>query len=174
MAVHSLTAHELRSMIDAGDAIVIDVREPAEFASGHLASARNLPLGEICHRGIASDQGKLVIHCKAGRRGLAACAKLEAEQSGRELYHLEGGLDAWQAAGFPITVATRRVLPLDRQVQLAIGVVLLTASVGGYVADFLPLFVLTGLVGLGLSVAGVTGFCGLARLLALAPWNQRG
>ena len=58
------------------------------------------------------------------------------------------------------------------QVQLAIGLMLIAGSVLG--ALFSPVwFLLTGLIGAGLAIAGLTGFCGLALFMAKMPWNQR-
>lgn len=173
MTIYTITAQQLYAMLQANDATVIDVREPAEFASGHIAGATSVPLGSLCCNGLPPSDKKLVLHCKAGRRGDAACAKLKAEDAERELYHLDGGLDAWVAAGFPVTQATRKILPLDRQVQLSIGLLLLLASTMGFATQSPAWFALSGFIGMGLSVAGLTGFCGLARLLARAPWNQR-
>lgn len=167
--VHAPT---LKSWLDAGEATVIDVREPAEFASGHIAGALSQPLGNVCCNRLPAAQGKLVVQCKAGRRSQQACAQLLSENPELTLYQLEGGLDAWQAAGFPLQGDGRRVLPLDRQVQLAIGATLLAASIAGYLGVQPLLFLLTGAVGFGLCVAGMTGFCGMARLLARAPWNR--
>ncbi|MCI1294357.1 MAG: DUF2892 domain-containing protein, partial [Acetobacter sp.] len=61
--------------------------------------------------------------------------------------------------------------PLDRQVQLIIGLLVLTGSLLGFFVS--PwYFLLTGFFGAGLTVAGLTGFCGLARVVAHAPWNR--
>ena len=87
-----------------------------------------------------------------------------------EIYNLAGGIDAWAAAGLPVRTAGF-VLPLDRQVQLTIGIVLVVAS--GLALLVSPLFALiTGALGLSLTMAGATGFCGLARIMAYAPWNK--
>ena len=84
---------------------------------------------------------------------------------------VEGGLDAWKAAGLPVTVDRRQPLELQRQVQIGAGsLAFLGTALGLLVSPWflaVPLF-----VGAGLITAGVTGFCGLARLLARAPWNR--
>jgi hypothetical protein len=85
---------------------------------------------------------------------------------------VEGGLEAWTAAGLPVERGASRVLPLMRQVQIVIGLV---SGVGAALAIWKhPLFALIPLgTGAGLLFAGLTGTCGLALLLARMPWNQR-
>jgi hypothetical protein len=92
-----------------------------------------------------------------------------AEQSDLDVYNIEGGLDAWAAAGLPMETGT--VLPLNRQVQVAVGVLVVVFTLAGFGVH--PLFhALAGLTGLGLINAGVTGWCGMAMLLAKMPWNR--
>ena len=87
-----------------------------------------------------------------------------------ELVNVEGGLLAWQEAGFETGSLTSR-LPIMRQVFIGAGILVL----GGILLthfityDFilLPLF-----VSLGLLVSGVTGWCGMAILLSKMPWNK--
>ena len=83
---------------------------------------------------------------------------------------LEGGLPGWQQAGLPLRTLKNAPLPLMRQVQIAAGVlVLLGLSLGTWVAP--AWILLSWFIGAGLVLAGVSGFCGMARLLALMPWN---
>ena len=63
-------------------------------------------------------------------------------------------------------------LPLMRQVQIVAGVLILLGVALGY-AFSSGFFLLSAFVGAGLTFAGITGFCGMARLLALMPWNRR-
>jgi len=59
-----------------------------------------------------------------------------------------------------------------RQVQIAAGLLAVLGVILGFLVS--PLFfLLSGFIGAGLIFAGVTGFCGMARVLATAPWNQR-
>jgi hypothetical protein len=84
---------------------------------------------------------------------------------------VEGGTQAWIDAGLPINRGQSRILPLMRQVQITVGFLaaggaLLTLTVNKLFA-IIPL-----VVGSGLLFAGLTGFCGLALLLAKMPWNK--
>ena len=85
---------------------------------------------------------------------------------------LEGGLEAWKKAGLPTALDTKQPIEIMRQVQITAGsLVLLGVALGFLVAP--GFFLLSGFVGAGLTLAGATGFCGMAKLLALMPWNRR-
>lgn len=172
MTVKTVDPLTLKSWLESNEAVLIDVREPAEYASEHIEGSQPVPLRRVIKDAIRmSDDQKLVIHCRRGGRGQSACEKLLSQMPNVEIYNLAGGIEAWEAAGLNVKKSERRILPLDRQVQLTVGLVLLTTSLLGahYGAGF---FLLTGLIGTGLTFAGLTGFCGLARLLTLMPWNR--
>lgn len=85
---------------------------------------------------------------------------------------VEGGTQAWIDAGLPVNSGDSKVLPLLRQVQIAVGLV---SAVGAALALLVhPWFAGVPLIlGCGLMFAGLTGQCGLALLLAKMPWNQQ-
>ncbi|MEH0100947.1 thiosulfate sulfurtransferase YgaP, partial [Escherichia coli] len=80
--------------------------------------------------------------------------------------------DGWKKAGLPVAVNKSQPLPLMRQVQIAAGGLILIGVVLGYTVNS-GFFLLSGFVGAGLLFAGISGFCGMARLLDKMPWNQR-
>ena len=169
MSVKTVDPSTLHHWLEQGSAMLVDVREPAEHRSRNIIQARSIPLGRIDASQLP-DGRRIVVHCLKGGRGTSACEKLLRQNPRLEIYNLAGGIDAWVAAGLPVRTAGF-ALPLDRQVQLTIGVALLVAS--GLALFVSPLFVfVTGAMGLGLSIAGATGFCGLARFMAHAPWNK--
>ena len=171
MTLPAIDAATLDRWLKQGEAVLVDVREPAEYAASRIAGARLLPLAQVEGRSLPDAGGrKLVVHCQKGRRGEAACEKLLAENPALEVYNLAGGIEAWDRAGLPLH-GRGRFLPLDRQTQLAIGLGLIAAALLAWL--FSPVFLLlVAFFGAGLTVAGVTGFCGLARLLAVMPWNR--
>jgi len=173
MPLKSIDANTLQTWLNTGEAVLVDVREPAEHAAESIQGATLLPLGSISKIALpAHANKKLVIHCRKGGRGGTACQKLLAEDPNLDIYNLEGGIDAWSAAGLTIASSGKSFLPLDRQVQLTIGLCVLAGSLLGYFIS--PVFFLfTGFFGIGLTFAGLTGFCGLALLMAKMPWNQR-
>jgi rhodanese-related sulfurtransferase len=84
---------------------------------------------------------------------------------------LQGGIPTWQQAGLPVRKLKNAPLPLMRQVQIAAGsLILLGLILSNTVAP--AWILLTWFVGAGLTFAGITGFCGMARLLAVMPWNK--
>lgn len=149
---------------------LIDVRSAREFDEVHLPGAVNVPLEQVESRlaDLRHDEPTVLV-CQSGRRADICRGLLQSRRD--ELIVLEGGTKAWIDENLPVVRATRNRLPLMRQVQLIAGIlVLVGAALGRFVEPnwaFLPMF-----VGAGLTLAGSTGFCGLASLLARMPWNQ--
>lgn len=172
MAIKTVDSATLKRWIDNGEALVIDVREPAEHQAENIMGATLVPLATVSKKALPDIKGKkLVIHCRSGKRSLSACEKLIAEDPSLEIYNLEGGISAWAGSGHAVKTSGKFFLPLDRQVQLTIGLCVLGGSLLTYYVN--PLFIiLTGLFGAGLTFAGLTGYCGLAMLMAKMPWNQ--
>lgn len=160
-----------KAWIDNGDAVLVDVREPAEHAAEHITVAVNVPLSGITASQLpAHANKKIIIHCGGGSRAGKACQALLQENPQLELYVMEGGMRAWREAKLACASDGSRMLPLDRQVQLAVGAMVVIGSALAYMVDarygIIPAF-----LGAGLTFAGITGFCGLGILLARMPWN---
>jgi hypothetical protein len=85
---------------------------------------------------------------------------------------VEGELQAWVAAGYPVERGTSRVWSLERQVRFAAGTGVLLGVGLAWMAH--PWFIaLTAFIGAGLVFSTVTDTCGMALMLARMPWNQR-
>ena len=86
------------------NALILDVRSPREFASGHVPGAINVPHSELPTRlgELPTDRSKpLVVYCESGRRAaVAEAALLEAGFTG--VHHLVGDMKAWRSAGRPV------------------------------------------------------------------------
>jgi rhodanese-related sulfurtransferase len=83
-------------------AILVDIREPDEFASGHVEGAVSQPLSRFGQSAIAVGPGQEVIFtCRSGMRTNANCGRL-AERVEGDAFVLEGGLNAWMSAGLPV------------------------------------------------------------------------
>jgi rhodanese-related sulfurtransferase/transcriptional regulator with XRE-family HTH domain len=107
--VHTLEAAQAQALIAAGDVDVVDVRDPRDWASGHVPGARSLPLDELrsINRVNAKDKvstGKVLFVCARGVRSMSA-AQLTEDAGHTEVYSLEGGMLAWAGAGMPIETA---------------------------------------------------------------------
>jgi rhodanese-related sulfurtransferase len=83
-------------------AVVVDVRDTAEFAAGHVANSRNIPTGELDARAGELPAGKpVIVVCASGSRAARAAAALR--KSGRaDVFCLDGGVAGWQQAGLPV------------------------------------------------------------------------
>ncbi|MCK6392261.1 rhodanese-like domain-containing protein [Zoogloea sp.] len=92
-------------LINREDAIVVDVRESAEYGSGHLLNARHIPLGELEKRLGELDKFKdkpVILNCQSGSRSASACGVLR-KAGFNHVHNLEGGIAAWEQAGMPIS-----------------------------------------------------------------------
>ncbi|MDJ0390526.1 rhodanese family protein [Roseomonas sp. E05] len=169
----TITPAEAARLLREEGAALVDVREPDEHARERIPGARNLPLSRLEEVELAVQQGRpVVFHCRSGARTQANAARLADRVSSCEAYVLEGGLDAWKRAGLPVAEDRRQPLELMRQVQIAAGsMVLLGVMLGALVWPWF--YLLSAFVGAGLVFAGITGSCGLARVLRLMPWNRR-
>lgn len=166
-----LSPADVAARLSAGTATLIDIREPDEFARRHIAGALSRPLSGFEAAHLRVDPGRDVIFtCRTGNRTSANCARLQASIAG-DGYVLDGGVDRWAEAGLPVAGDRNAPLELMRQVQIAAGSIVLLGVLLGYAVSP-SLFLLSGFVGAGLTFAGISGWCGMAKLLALMPWNR--
>jgi rhodanese-related sulfurtransferase len=87
------------------DALILDVREDKEFASGHIPKAKHIPLGKLGSRMQELDKFKsqpILVTCRSGQRSARACGMLK--KAGFEtVYNQAGGILAWERANLPTT-----------------------------------------------------------------------
>jgi rhodanese-related sulfurtransferase len=167
----ALKPDAVAARLRAGAAVLIDIRDPDEFARAHVKGAVSLPLSGFETAHLKIEPGHDVIFtCRSGMRTGANCDRLAARIEG-EAFVLEGGLDGWTQAGLPVALNRKAPLDMMRQVQIIAGLLILVSV--GLSMTVHPAFIgLGAFVGAGLLSAGATGFCGMARLLALLPWNR--
>lgn len=170
MSLKTISALEAKRLLDQG-AVLVDVREADEFARERIPGALLKPLSKIAGPLEVPPAASMVIfHCRSGNRTRAHAGRLVTDGA-CEGYVLEGGLDAWKAAGLPTALDRKQPIELMRQVQIGAGGLVLAGVLLG--ATISPWFyALSAFVGGGLLVAGVTGFCGMARVLKRMPWNR--
>lgn len=102
---YRITVPEMKEMLAEGDDyVVIDVRNPDEYRTGHVPGASLLPVNSVFARRdeLPSDK-KIIFVCQVGQRSalaaeMAAAAGVPADR----LYNLEGGTDSWRKAGEPV------------------------------------------------------------------------
>ena len=175
-AVQSIPPSQVHRLRSEGKSIdLIDVRTPAEYAEVHAEGARLVPLDRLDVKALlASRQGApddpIYFLCRSGARAAKACEALGAAGFTHVL-SVEGGTEAWIAAGLPVVRGTRKTIGLERQVRIAAGLLVLLGVVLGWLVHPVA-YALSAFVGAGLVFAGVTDTCGMGLLLAKMPWNQ--
>jgi rhodanese-related sulfurtransferase len=96
-----LSVQEAKQMIDRGDVEFVDVRELHEYIGGHAVGTKHIPLNSVLNRiNEVADDKDVVFICQKGQRS-ALAAEYAAAAGRSRLFNLEGGTDAWEAAGFP-------------------------------------------------------------------------
>ncbi len=162
---------EAKSALDRGGVLLVDVREPAEFATGRLPAAKLVPLAglEESARSWKREQ-PVVVYCQAGRRG----EKAQGILTGLGFAHvtnIEGGFSAWAAAGLPVEKSAHAPWSLERQVRFTVAIfVILFTTLGLWVHP--GFFLLDFLIAGGLIVSALTNTCGMALVLTKLPWNR--
>ena len=102
--VPNLSASEAVLMLNRGKPLILDVRDAAEFAAGHIQGAKHIPLADLVGRIKEIEKFKdkpVLVHCQKGMRARTACTILKAQQF-NQLNNLQGGLDAWLEAKLPL------------------------------------------------------------------------
>lgn len=100
--VADVTPEEMEQRRLTGWVELVDVRNSSEFEAGHLARARNVPLGRLAERlGELPRDRTLVVHCQSGARAGVAISLLQASGF-RDVLHLDGDFAGWKAAGRPV------------------------------------------------------------------------
>lgn len=158
------------------DEFLIDVREPEEYLAQRIPGSINLPLSawDGCAPKMARQFPKahVAFTCLGGTRAKLAADKWQALTGATDISIIEGGLKGHIARGGRVDGAGRDSgISLFRQVQMIVGPAVLFSSLA-VLAGFPKAAWISAFVGTGLSLAGYTGFCGMAVLLSRAPWNR--
>lgn len=150
---------------------LIDVRQYPEFAAAHIPGSELVPLQTLAKACAPWDRNDaMTLVCKSGRRATQA-RDLLAQLGFHDLAVLEGGVDAWAAAGKPLASLAKKPWSMERQVRTVAGsMVLLTLALAFTVSHYF--FLATAFVGAGLVFAGVSDICMMASLLGRLPWNR--
>ena len=172
MAKHSIKVNDAYDLLEKNEAVLIDVREPAEYQAMHIAFAKNIPKDSMTVDQLANENTKIIIQCRSGRRSSDVIDALLQENDALELFNLEGGILAWKDANLAVKEdQSIKVLPLERQMQLSVGILIFVFSLLAMTVNvYFLVFCL--LISLGLMNAGFTGWCGLVKLLQYMPWNK--
>ena len=157
---------------------VIDVRTPAEYGSGHLPGAINIPLDSLKQAlpeiRNAAERGKILVVCASGARSQNACQQLADE--GILTATLSGGTGAWASEGHELQRPTvcqtsGAAWSMERQVRFSAGSLVLLGVVLGFFVHPALLLISAGVAG-GLVFSAVTDTCGMAAVLGKLPHNR--
>ncbi len=100
-----LSTLQATQLINQRDAVIIDIRDQADYARGHITNSKNLPAKVLDERKAEIDKLKeipVIVSCDTGMRAGASAEKLRA-LGVKEVFTLQGGLNAWRDAGLPVS-----------------------------------------------------------------------
>lgn len=102
--VVTISPHDLQALASKGELDIVDVREPAEWVTGHVPGARLVPLAQLrADPAGALPRDNVVFVCAKGGRSSSA-AQLAEQLGKRAVYNLAGGTDGWRSAGLPLVI----------------------------------------------------------------------
>lgn len=174
MSMQKVSPSDAKILLSRGAAL-IDIREPDEYARENIVEAHLLSLSAINNGdrlGPFEPYDTVIFYCQSGARTLQNAQKLVNAVAPANALLLEGGFNAWKTGGQQILTDKTQPLPLMRQVQIATGILIVASVILGY-SVHQGFFLLSGFIGAGLLFAGLSGYCGMACLLAYMPWNRR-
>lgn len=103
-----MDVHEAARLLEAGEAVALDVREPSEWRHGRIPGALHVPMSELAARlSLLPHDRAIVAICRSGNRSGQVTQALQ--RRGYRIENLEGGLKAWRRAGLPLDPPDGRV-----------------------------------------------------------------
>ena len=165
---------DARRRVANGSAVLVDIREPMEHAREAIPGAQLHSLSSLDPQTLAAISGPhgaaIIFHCQSGKRTGDNAERLR-KCSAAEAYILQGGLLGWKDTGYPTSVDRTKPIDMQRQVQIAGGLLIVLSLMLAWFVS--PVFLaMAAFVGIGLVFAGVSGWCGMARILGRMPWNR--
>lgn len=103
--IEEIDAPTLDRLMKSGEVVLIDVREPEEYAAGHIEKSVSIPLSvfaQTFHREDYPADKKIVLQCQGGVRSMKACNIVRELAEQEHVINLAGGLNAWRNGGFPV------------------------------------------------------------------------
>ncbi len=170
--VNMLSPKDAQKLLQENKGQIVDIRTTGEILNGEIEHSIYLPFDllsteKLRNAGLSNRTPILV--CHAGIRARQAAEALSEEIPNVAV--LEGGIAAWKKDGLPMREG-HYVIPLERQVLVGAGSMILLFTLLGLLVS--PVFLgLTVLMTFGMIFAGVSGACGMARILIMMPWNKK-
>lgn len=171
--VQEISIEEFKKALDEKrqGQLFIDVRTPAEYEAEHIEGVRNVPIDNL--NGFEQELREaqdIYAHCQSGNRTEQACNVLQRMNPDARIHKMQGGLSKWKQRELPVATGERKVVSIQRQVQITAGSLIIIGFIFGMVSPIWNL--LSAGVGVGFVYAGVTGTCGMANILSKMPWNR--
>ena len=162
----------LQNIHSASQAVLVDVRTPAEFETARIRSSRNLPL-DLLQKHPAAVASSLPEHavllCQSGARSQQAVEALSTAGSA-QLQVLDGGINAYQRAGGELLQGKQR-WAMERQVRMGAGALVASGILASHFVHPKLKWISFG-IGSGLIFAAATNTCGMSYALSRMPWNR--
>jgi rhodanese-related sulfurtransferase len=158
----------------ASGAQCLDVREPAEYAQARLENFDLCSLSGLSRNTVTKFEPSRTTYllCRSGSRACQAAGRLE-KMGFSDVRVIEGGINAFEAAGKTVIRGISKVWGLERQVRFTAGFLVLLGIVLSLTVYQQAIY-LSLLVSAGLIFSAVTDTCGMGMLLARMPWNRKG
>lgn len=111
--IRNVTVEEAKKMVEKGDVFILDVRTPSEFNSSHIEGATLIPVTNSGGSNLNPDQllesrinevpkdKEILVYCRSGHRSTSA-SKILVNAGYSQVYNMEGGINAWTGAGYPV------------------------------------------------------------------------
>lgn len=159
------------------DMCILDVRTAAEVKAAGLSDCLHIPLHDLTPERLQAEIAKsgkngnvVYLLCQGGKRAEMAADQLKA-YTNAELVIIEGGMNSVKQSNIPLAAQGKKVIPLERQVRIAAGLlILIGAALGTWVNP--GFYGVCAFVGAGLTFAGITDICPMGMMIAKAPWNK--
>lgn len=173
MNAQTVLPKEAHALFQSGAALGIDVRTVSEVKGEFIAGSVFLPQDIFSEQRLSAllEEGQdVILICRSDNRATQLAERFAGQLP--KLKVLKGGIVAWKKDGLPTSAGCASGIPMERQVLISAGsLVLLGLLLSKAIA---PEFIgVSAFVGAGLIFAGVTGFCGMAKILAKMPWNTK-
>ena len=166
-----MKAADVSVLMKDPSARLLDVRTVSEFENAHIAGAYNVPLHQLNEhtQELRAARGPVILICQSGQRAQRAEALLISAGMAN-IHVLAGGMNDWQALGFPVRRLRARV-SLERQVRIVAGAIVASGAIAALTVS--PWFaIVPALIGSGLVFAGLSNTCAMGMLLARLPYNR--
>lgn len=99
--VNSVSPRAAQALLQSGQIRILDVREPSETATGHLAGAMLIPLSQLKQRLNEVPREQLLVYCASGMRSRMAASWIR-KSGNDQVWNLQGGILAWRRQGYPL------------------------------------------------------------------------